>query len=118
MDHVLEETAAPSVLQVRTDGEIVVPEQAPGAEHFDALGRVGVDQELVSHPSGRCAGYQYSFRPPCIWRGEFAWLETRPNVVLFRLVCGPPNTTRLKMLNASARKSMRSRSDTLNVFAR
>src|SRR4051812_27348232 len=62
--------------------------------------------------------YQYSLRPPCIWRGALAWLETTPNVVLLRFVCGPPNTTRLKILNASARKSTRNRSEMLKVLAR
>ena len=41
-------------------------------------------------------------------RGHYVWLDTTPNVALFRLVCGPPNTTRLNTLNASARKSRRS----------
>src|SRR5438045_2400471 len=62
--------------------------------------------------------YQYNFSPPCICRGELAWLEITPKVALLRFVCGPPKTTRLNTLNASARTSTRNRSETLNVFAR
>src|SRR5690242_3568706 len=62
--------------------------------------------------------YQYNFNPPCIWRGALAWLVTLPKALLFRLVLGPPKTTRLNTLNASARKSARKRSVTRKVLAR
>src|SRR5580698_8444455 len=49
MHHVLAKTAAARVGRVGTHREIIVPEHAPGTDHFDALRRIGVDQKVVSH---------------------------------------------------------------------
>src|ERR1035437_2846564 len=62
--------------------------------------------------------YQYSLSPPCIWRCVLAWLVITPNVVLLRLDCGEPKTTRLKRLNAPPRKRTRNRSVMRKGFAR
>jgi hypothetical protein len=46
MHHVLVEAASPRIGRVGTDGEIIVSEHAPSANHLDALGRVSLDQEI------------------------------------------------------------------------
>src|SRR6476646_4233926 len=54
--------------------------------------------------------YQYSFSATCIWRCVLAWALTTPKAVESRLVkfdVEELKTVRLKMLNASQRKSIR-----------
>src|ERR1035438_3766833 len=49
MHHMLVNAASPGIGRVRSDGDIVVGEHAPGANHLDALGLVTLRQKVVSH---------------------------------------------------------------------
>jgi hypothetical protein len=49
MHHVLTETATALIGSVGTYREIVVLKHAPGADHFDPLRLVGLNQKVIFH---------------------------------------------------------------------
>src|SRR5262249_17733422 len=100
----------------RLHGECTGPSFRPAVSGC-LSGRLKLKMPLrEARPKGRV--YQYTFRAICIWRGEFAWLVTKPNVALSRFVVPVLKTVRLKILKASARRSMRRGSRIRKLFAR
>src|SRR6478735_3682006 len=49
MHHMLMETAAARIGRVGTDRKIMIREHAPGADHFDTLRLISLDQKVISH---------------------------------------------------------------------
>jgi hypothetical protein len=76
-----------------TFAAIFSPLLPPVLQRWLGWGRLGTAESMfscsVAPAVARGFRYQYSFNPPCIWRGELDWPEITPNVLLLRLVCGP-----------------------------
>jgi hypothetical protein len=51
VDHVLAHAPAARVGEMRARGQVLVLKHGPHAEHFQAFGFVGIDQELIAHTS-------------------------------------------------------------------